>query len=350
MTAGILAIGMYAPPVVRRNDWWPPDVVARWQRPLLQPPTALTAGAQRVVAAIAAQAGDPFQGTAERRVLDPGLGMLDMEEQATRDALAGAAVDPAAIDLLLVHPVVADHQLVNAACPLHERLGLSPSCLALQVEATAYTSVAQLALAEAAIAAGRARYALLVQSCAGSRVLERDDPGSVLVGDGATALVMGPVATGRGVLATAHFTEGRYADSLIMSVPGGRWYDAGPARVHVADPAQLYAAHLRIADSCAEAIHTALARAGCGLADVDHLFVFEGTAWLQRVVYEHLGVARAPTVEIFQQVGYLSSAMLPAAVFAARQSGKLGDDDLVVLCGGGTGMTYGAIVMRWGAA
>jgi 3-oxoacyl-[acyl-carrier-protein] synthase III len=41
--------------------------------------------------------------------------------------------------------------------------------------------------------------------------------------------------------------------------------------------------------------------------------------------------------------------MIPAALFEAQQEGELADGDLVVLSGGGTGMTYGAAVLRWGA-
>src|SRR6185369_17164687 len=104
---------------------------------------------------------------------------------------------------------------------------------------TAYTSLGQLALAEAAVVAGRARYALLVQSCAATRLIERDEPLSVLLGEGA-------------------------------------------ARVHVGDPHQFHASLLRVPDTCAEAVTAALQRSGHGIADVDFLCVFQGTPWLQR--------------------------------------------------------------------
>ncbi len=345
---------MYAPPAVRRNDWWPGHVVARWieerrSAPRPRRPSDLTAGARRVLHAHVEQAADPFLGAVERRVLEPAKAILDMEERAARDALARARVDPAAVDLVLTHSVVMDHQLTNPACPLHERLGLSPACLAMHTEATAYTSLGQLALAEAAVVAGRARCALLVQSCTGTRIVERDDPSSVLLGDGATAMVVGPVPAGRGVLSSVHYTEGRYPAGLIMSVRGGRWYDEGVPRVHVGDPGQLHASQLRIADSCAEAVLGALQRSGHALADVDFLCVFQGTPWLQRVVYEHLGVRHLQPLEIFSRFGYLSSAMIPAALFVAEREGRLAGGDLAVVVGGGTGMTYGATVLRWGA-
>jgi 3-oxoacyl-[acyl-carrier-protein] synthase-3 len=352
-SVGILATGMYVPPEVRRNDSWPSDVVARWMeqrraRPIPPIPENLGEGARRVLRANAEHAGDPFQGTVERRVLAPDMTIFDMEERAARDAIARSRIDPMEIDLLLTHTVVPDHQMANPACALHEQLGLSATCLSMHTEATAYSVLGQLALAEASIASGRARYALLVQSCAATRLIEMDDPSSVLLGDGATAVVLGPVSPGRGFLSAVHYTEGRYPQSLIMSVPGGRWFDDGRARVHIGDPRQLYEAHLRIPDTCAESVLAALKRAGHELTDVDFLCVFQGTPWLQRVVYEQLGLRDLEPLDIFHRFGYLSSAMIPAALYVAEHEGKLADGDLVVMTGGGTGMTYGAAVLRWG--
>jgi len=54
-------------------------------------------------------------------------------------------------------------------------------------------------------------------------------------------------------------------------------------------------------------------------------------------------------VETFTRFGYLFAAILPAGLFCATQERLLHEGDVVVLCGGGTGMTYGATALRWGA-
>lgn len=355
MTAvGIRAIGMYEPPIVRQNDWWPSDLVRQWvsertSQPIPLLPSGSTPGEQRIFEAMVDQASDPFLRTVERRVVPAKLSILDIQEMAARDAISRARVDPAEIDLMLCHTIVHDHQLANPACPLHERLGLAPRCLALHTEATAYTSLAQIALAEASIAAGRSRCALLVQSTIATRLIDQRNPSSVLVGDGATAIVLAPVEAGRGILGTVHFTEGRYPNGLVMSVPGRNWYDDGPALIHIADPHQLFTAELRIADICAEAVNAVLEQTGYKLTDIDFLCVLHGTPWLQRVVYEELGVQHIQPFDVFQRFGYLSSATIPATLFRAAQAGKLPDNALVVLVGGGTGMTYGATALRWTA-
>src|SRR5262245_61399280 len=217
---GILAIGSYLPPLVRHNDWWPEDVVAGWmaRRAAVPPPPApssLSPAAARVLAAMAEQAGDPFQGARERRVLPDDMPAVDMEAAAAEQAIERAGIDRREIDLLLVHTAVPEYLLSNTACVLQQRLGLATTCIALQTEAAAYTFLLQLTLARSLIASGAAHRALLVQSCAASRLLDPADPVSVLFGDGATAVVVGPVSAGRGVIAAVHRADGRFPRSLI---------------------------------------------------------------------------------------------------------------------------------------
>lgn len=350
--AGVISIGMYVPPDARSNEWWASEHVARWREQRRTPAfdgVELTPGQKRVLAGYAAFADDPFQGVRERRAMPLGMSVFDMEERAAREAIERAGIDPAAIDLLLTHTVVPDYMAANSACILHERLALPTGCLALHTEATAYSFFAQLAIAEAAIVAGRARHALLVQSFAGSLLIPPSDPGSGVVGDGASAVVVGETRGQSGVLALAHYTEGRYANGLVMSVPGGRWFDDGPATLHVADATQLLQGQLRSVDACAEAVTEVLRKAAYRLSDVDAMVVFQGTAWMESAVYEHVGFRARERVDVFSRLGYLASATIPITMYLARQQDVLHDGDLVVLTGGGTGMTYGAAAMRWEA-
>ena len=341
---GVLGLGMYAPDAVRTNDWWPRDLIERWiadrrTRPRPPVPSPLTDGVRCVLDATAAYADDPFQGVVERRILEADMSIEDMEVRAAREAIDRSGVAATDIDLVLSYTAVPTYQLQNAACGLHERLGLPRASLALQVEATAYTIFAQLALAEAMITAGRAKHALLVQSSALSRVVEQTHPSSVVVGDAATAIVVGPTMRA-GLLATAHFTDGRFPMSLVLDA----------TRRLVADPQQLWDAQLGTADVCKEAVDVVLARTDLTVADIDYLCAFQGTAWLHGAVASHLGANHAKSVEVFRRFGYLSAAGITASLYIGEQQGQLVRDDLVVMTGGGTGQTFGAAALRWGKA
>ncbi len=350
---GILGLGVYLPAEIRRNDWWPAEVVARWmaepRAAPKPPPERLTEGARRVIQAMSEQALDPFRSAVERRVLPAGMNVLDMEEHAARAALAQAGVEPGAIDLLLTYTLVPDDLLANPACRLHHRLGLPRSCFSMQTDASSHAFMMQLTLAEAMIRAGHARRALLVQSCIPSRLLDMSDAISPMFGDAATAAVVGPVASGRGIEASVSYTDGRNPRSLVVSVPGGACYDRGRAVLHEGDPNQAAQAFLGAPDAFKESVDAVLARAARAHGEIYFFCIHQGAPWLRRLVQEYVGLSAARSVETFATMGYVFGSTLPAALALAQEQRALGDGDVVLLAAGGPGATYGATVLRWGA-
>lgn len=350
---GILGVGSYLPPEIRRNDWWSKDVVEGWirQRPAPGPRpdvSRFTDAARRIVAALAVQADDPFQGSVERHILAPGMSVVDMEVHASRDAIDRAGIDPATIDLLLTHTVAPDVQLSNPAALLHHRLGLASACFAMQTEAAAYSFLDQLTIADAMISAGRARCALLVQSCAASRLVEADDPVAPYFGDAATAVIVAGTS-GRGILSAVHFTDGSYPNTLIASVPNRTWYASGRPVIHLGDPAGMRAVMLQTVDLCKASVEAALDRAREPASAVRFFCMHQGTPWLRDLAQEFSGLARASSVETFTKTGYVFSSILPLGLRAAQEQHLVQRGDLAVLFAGGTGMTYGATVLEWDA-
>lgn len=347
---GILGVATHLPPQVRTNDWWDPETVAGWRGVYGPPalPEQVTDGMALVLRALKDNAADPFSGVVERRVLAADLSAADMEYDAAQRAIARAGIDRAQIGLLLTHTVVPEYLASNPSCRLHHRLGLPADCLSVQADATAYSFMAQVALAQAMLARGGGRpYALLVQSAVGSRLLDPGDPDSPVFGDGAAAVVLGPVPAG-GILGSAHRTDGRYPLALVASVRGGRWYDGGgPIVLHRADPAAMAEVFLRTADLAKVVVDAALTDAALTPADVDFFAVHQGTAWLRQLTQEHTGLSHARTVDTFAHTGYLFGASLPLVLETATHQGALHPGDLVLLHGGGTGATYGAIALRW---
>jgi 3-oxoacyl-[acyl-carrier-protein] synthase-3 len=218
----------------------------------------------------------------------------------------------------------------------------------METDAAAYSFVMQLCLAEAMIAAGRARLALLVQACGASRLIDPADPTAPLFGDGATAVVVGPVSAGRGIRAAVHHADGRYPDTLVASVRGGGWSDPGRGLIHVADPGKMRELFLQTADVCKESIDAVLEATGLSAADIEFFAMYQGTPWLRRVVQRFVGLDHARSIDTFARTGYLFAAVLPAGLALAEQDGLLGPGDLVLATGGGTGMTFGSVVLRWG--
>jgi 3-oxoacyl-[acyl-carrier-protein] synthase-3 len=350
---GILGLGVYLPPDVRRNDWWSADVVARWMDAQRRAPTpkisgSMTEGARRVVHAIAEQSLDPFQFAVERRVMPAGMSAHDMEEQAARTALARAGVAPGEVDLLLTQTTVPDYLTSNPACTLHERLGLPKACFSMHTDTSSGAFMMQLTLANAMIRAGHARCALLVQSCIPSRLLDMDSPIAPLFGDAASAVVVGPVSPGRGLECAVSFTDGRNPKTLVVSVPGRAWYEEGRALLHVADARQAYDVFVGAPDAFKESVDTVLATASRPAEDIDFLCIHQGAPWMRQLVQDYVGLGAARSIETYARTGYVFASTLPVALAEAQDQGALADDDVVMLLAGGPGTTYGATILRWG--
>jgi 3-oxoacyl-[acyl-carrier-protein] synthase-3 len=346
-SGGILGLGAFLPAAIRANDWWSEADVASWPRPSGPPqlPPDASPAARRVFTEMSRYARDPFQGIRERRIADTSTSPTEIEAIAAERALAQAGVERDAIDLLLVHTGVPDYLWSNTGAMLHERLGLPRACLTLQVDASAYSFLGQLSVANQLIAAGGARCALLVQSSTASRLVDRRDPASVFFGDAATAAIVGQVATPQ-ILASVHRTDGRFPRTAIASVPGGRWYDGKPI-AHVGDPASAFRVFLDTVDCALDVIPAALAAAGLTARDVTFFGVHQGTPWLRAMTQEALGLAAARTVDLFATTGYIFSSSIPLVLETAHRTGSLVAGDVVLLFGGGTGATYGATILRW---
>jgi 3-oxoacyl-[acyl-carrier-protein] synthase-3 len=303
----------------------------------------------KVLSALAITNQDPFNGVAERRVMPEGMVSSQMEIAAAKEALARAEVDPEEVGLLLTHSYCPDVINVPNACTVHRELGLPARCLSLATDGACNSFLQQLTLAEQMIATGLTRYALLVQSSAITRLLVTEDPSSTWFGDGATAVVLGPVSEGKGVLGRAHRTDGTLSRTVMCGVPGRNWYDEGRSILYVGDTREGRRMILTIADLAVDVADDALAQAGLGRADVRFYASHQGTPWLRPLTQEHLGLANARFVDTFSWTANMVSANVPAELALGAQKGLLKDGDPVLLFSGGSGITWSAVVLRWGA-
>lgn len=353
-SVGIVGLGTYLPPDVRKNDWWPAETVASWKQRRPAPLTEKakiepkTAGERAIAAGMAAFRDDPFHGAIERRVLKEGLRASDMEVEAARAAIENAKIDPKEIGLVLCNSVAPDYFVTNNACLLHHNLGLATSALTMATEAGCNAFMAQLALAQPMVASGRAKYALLVQSCNVTRLLRQEDPLSAWFGDGCAAVVLGPVQDGCGILAHAHRTHGEFHRAIVASVPDRPWYEEGRVCMYSADHEGARRSFLGIADFCAEVAGETLAMAGVAAADVDFYAPHQPTPWFRRVTQEHLRLTKARSVETFEWAGSMFGANIPVGLSIGQRENLLRSGDLVLMFAGGAGLTYSSMLMRWG--
>jgi 3-oxoacyl-[acyl-carrier-protein] synthase-3 len=347
--AGILGLGVYLPDEVRHNDWWPAEVVERWKAPRTAKDPVAPVNDDEVGAAIREMATDPFAGAVERRVMPATMAASDMEVAAAQRALAAAGIDASEVGLLLVNSWMPDLIGTNAACTVHAGLGLPTDCMTLSTESSFNCLQHQMSLAAAMIATGSVRFALLVQSCSISRFMPYEAPYSPWNGDGATAVVVGRVREGFGLLGVAHRTDGSLQGGLLVGIPDARWFDEGRPILYSPRP-ELQHKTLSMIQGCArECISTALARAGLTTADVDVYAAHQPVSWFRRVTQVAAGLEHARAIGTFEHTGSLGVCNVPLVLAASVEQGVLRDGDIVVTHSGGSGGTWSSLVLRWGS-
>lgn len=352
---GILAIGRHLPSEIRANSAWSAETVARWREKAVRAEARANSTKEldedgQILLRVQSEmhADDPFRGARERRVLAANMEALDIAEAAARDAIARAQVDLHEIDLVLSYDAVPDHLASNSAARLHHRLGLGKHAVSMVVDTACNSFLTQLSLARTMIAAGRARYALLTQTCVASRTMPYEQAYSALFGDGATAVLVGPVSEGRGVLSECHRTDGDLDGGLVITGRERRWWEADQAVFRPTDAASAPRMLLAAGAMARSVAHPALAQAALTPEQVEFYAGHQPTCWFRTATQEMLGLSRARAIDTFAWAGSLSAANLPLVLRVGQDEGLLLPGSIALLFTGGAGVTYSAMVVAWG--
>lgn len=274
-------------------------------------------------------------GIEERRIADDDTETSDMAFLAARDALKEANVSAEEIDLILVATVTADTPFPTVACMIQEQLGAT-NAAAMDVSAACSGFIYGMVTGQQFISSGMYKHVLVIGVEKLSKITDWTDRNTcVLLGDGAGAAVLGEVSDNRGILSSelgAHGGGGEYLyqnknDHLVMN---GR---------------EVYKfAVKQMPDSSVNVIE----KAGLNKDDVDYLIPHQANIRIMEAARKRLGVSKEKMATTVQKYGNNSSASIPIALSESVNSGKVVDDDVIVLVGFGGGLTWGALALRWG--
>jgi 3-oxoacyl-[acyl-carrier-protein] synthase III len=129
-------------------------------------------------------------GIRERRIAAPGTGTAALAEAAGRRALDDAGLAGSDLDVIIVATSTPDHLTPPTACEVQASLGAYDAA-AFDVEAGFAGWIYALIVADALLAGGTARTALVIGAEKLSAVTDRTDPATApLFGDGAGAVVL----------------------------------------------------------------------------------------------------------------------------------------------------------------
>jgi 3-oxoacyl-[acyl-carrier-protein] synthase-3 len=184
-----------------------------------------------------------------------------------------------------------------------------------------------------------------------SRMISQEDRAtSVLFGDGAGAVVMGPEAGRAEVLAAVAGTDGGAAEILTLAAGGTRnpfnadSLASGDYNRLVMDGKKIFVEAVR---RMSEAASEVLDKIGRSIVDVKLVIPHQANLRIIDAVRKRLGIGEEAVYVNIQEYGNTGSATVPFAMWEAVEKGRITEGDLVVLTAFGAGFHWAAAAVQF---
>ncbi|MCT2535643.1 ketoacyl-ACP synthase III [Aquibacillus koreensis] len=273
-------------------------------------------------------------GIEERRIADETMNTSDMAYFASVRALEDANINAEDLDMILVATITPDTSFPSVACMLQDRLG-ARKVAAMDLSAACSGFMYGVITAKQFIETGAYKNVLVVGVEKLSKITDWNDRNTcVLFGDGAGAAVIAPVSEGKGILSFELGADGN----------GGKYLLQEKDYISMNGREVFKFAVRQMPESSVNVVE----KAGYNKEDVDYLIPHQANIRIMEAARERLGIAEDKMATSVRKYGNTSAASIPIALSEDVKSGKIKDNDLVVLVGFGGGLTWGAVALRWG--
>jgi len=294
-------------------------------------------------------------GIRERHYVDDGEGSSALAERAARKALAAAGLEPSDVDVLICATLSPDVDFPGNSSFVQQRLGLC-GILAFDVRDQCSSFLYMLSVADQYVRSGGARHVLVIGSEVHSTGIEYADRSrhvTVLFGDGAGAVVVGPSPDGeRGLLTINLHSEGAYAQKLCLLRPGSLHkprlaLDWTPADIDGWPQMDGRFVFRHAVTRMGECIQEALAVIGAGKDEISMLLPHQANLRINQLVAMGLGITDDRMANNIERYGNTTAATIPILLAETLDAGRIHAAVLVCLGAFGSGFTWGVALLRW---
>ena len=302
-------------------------------------------------------------GIEERRYVpnDGTWACSDLALRAAERALADAGCTAKDIDCIILATLSPDIHFPGTAVFLQSKLGIDGEngCACFDIRQQCSGFLYGLQMADAFVKTGVYRRVLLVGSELHSHSLDYTTRGrdvTVLVGDGAGAVVVGPVETDdprQGILYTKLHADGSGAMDLHLKVFEVRhmpyvWYDASTRQEAAAMYPQMNGkkVFLNAVRGMNLSTREALATTGLTWKDIDWFVPHQANLRINEAVVQYAEIPAEKVLNTIAFYGNTTAASVPLTIDHHRRAGTVARGDLVLSSVFGAGFTWGAAIFR----
>jgi 3-oxoacyl-[acyl-carrier-protein] synthase-3 len=287
-------------------------------------------------------------GISERRIASEETVSSDLALEASRKAIKQAGLTPEDIDLIIVATVTPDMPFPSTANILQEKLG-ARKVATFDLAAACSGFLYGITTASQFIQSGLYRNVLVVGVDCMSKIIDWKDRNTcILFGDGAGAVVLGPVPEGYGFLSFELGSDGSGANHLKVEGVGSRNPDSKDTEQKkpyvTMNGQEVFKFAVRVMEQVSESV---IEKAGLVKEDISLLIPHQANVRIVEAARKRLGLSEEKVVLNLNKYGNMSSASIPVALDEAIQQNRVKKGDMIVLVGFGGGLTWGGSVLRW---
>ena len=281
-------------------------------------------------------------GIRERHIAAEGETTSDLATAAGRAALEAAGISPNQLDLILVATTTPDFIFPSVACLVQQKLGITNTCPAFDIQAVCSGFVYALATANQFIRSGSCKTVLVIGAETLSRITDWSDRSNcILWGDGAGAVVLQASAE-PGIIATHLHADGQHAN--LLKVP------AGPSSGYAQKcTIQMEGnAVFKVAVNTLDAIvDETLSANGMQKSQISWLVPHQANIRIIQATAKKLGMSMDHVVVTVDKHGNTSAASIPLALDTAVRDGRIKRGEIVLMEAFGGGFTWGSVLVKF---
>lgn len=289
-------------------------------------------------------------GIKERRIAKENEYLSKFAYEAGKNAIQKAEIDPLDIDLIILATVTMDQPIPATSCFIQNMLGAkNASAFDLQAGCTGF--IYGLSIADQFIKSCKYDTVLVIGAEVLSKYIDWTDRSTcVLFADGAGAFLLKKEEGDRGILESALYCDGNFADLIEMPGGGSKY----PPNVKEYIDQKLPYIKMKGNETfklavrmLSEVSFEVLGRHNLKPSDVDWFVSHQANKRIIDVVGERLGLKEEQIYTNIAYTGNTSSASIPIAVDEMVEKGLLKEGQILLSSAFGAGLTWGGVLIRW---
>lgn len=292
-------------------------------------------------------------GICERHIAAADQFTSDLATEAGRKAIEAAGIDPSEIGAVIVATCTPDHTFPNTAALVQSKLKLNKTfCFDLSAACCGFLSALEAAYG-IMLSNKKYRYVLAIGAEKLSSIVNWQDRSTcVLFGDGAGAVVLEYVEDGSntGLVASDMNADGNWAE--ILKLPAGG--SANPASAETVANC-MHSIHMQgqetfklAVNAMVSACRTVEAEAGISIPDdVKCVIPHQANIRIIQAVAKRIGLKEEQVICNIARFGNTSAASVAIGLDEAVRTGKLQRGDLALIASFGSGLVWGAQLIRY---